>query len=512
MHSLADVDLSQPIDWTRPLNQGRLSWWTALPLRTGSPNLYDLVGRMPGTFKSFGSTTGWRGPIRKGECASILGTSASGCYIDIPTVADLLPSLPFTVALTLQTTTTANQVVFECNGNSGFSVQMGAVSSGQISCWCGTGGDGPVSVSGMNIGDAAPHRILFGVSAVAGASVCYVDGKNQTDPSHTAGGTTPSYAGAPYYLFSRAGSFGFDGSLNDVSVWQTFPTAEFAALDARVSQQAYPRELRRRKRDIFLLEGSGGSSATVALTPAALAFVAPPVSVSASASTAQLVGTFALASPPATAAASAVTAQLPGGFTLAAPPAAATAGTGALVNAAALQLSAAPIVAASSALSSPLPAPVAWSASPVSVSTGTPADALPYPGGIVWTAAPATVSSSANAVPFPAGTGFPAAPAKPAASSAASLTPGGWSCAASPAQPIGSSTTAAEPAALAFASPPVAVSTQSGTTNPPTWPGALAFIAPPVAIAIGVLDPDILFVEPSRPLAFVEPSRPLLFD
>lgn len=77
------VQVSHPINWHHPLNQGRLAWWLALPGLEGGAKFYDLCGKTHGTLTSFGTGSGWRGTTQPGSIGAGLLFDGADDYVAV---------------------------------------------------------------------------------------------------------------------------------------------------------------------------------------------------------------------------------------------------------------------------------------------------------------------------------------------------------------------------------------------------------------------------------------------
>lgn len=166
-----------------------------------------------------------------------LSGTATG-YASFPGVTAPNPALPFSVILLLKYTTSSNLVIFEKNGNSGFSVQCGAAySAGRLSLWVGGSGDGPQTSHAWNDGNWHVAVLV----ADATNPKAYIDGAD--DSTTMLGAGTPSYgSNTPIYLGGRAGTFNFLGSVGLASIVNGAMTlAQAASLyQALLTGEPYP--------------------------------------------------------------------------------------------------------------------------------------------------------------------------------------------------------------------------------------------------------------------------------
>ena len=184
-------------------------------LRSGTgQRMYDISGnRNDGTLVN-GPT--WVPGAPGGGYA--LEFDGSNDYVEVPHATELNVSLPLSISIWLKYTSDANQVIFEKNGNNGFSLQQAGTGSGLLSLWAGGSGNGVRTAAGYN--DGLWHFFVFVLSSTTvGDGHVYVDGVEVAiDEPSDAG--TPSYGtNTPIYIGSRAGSFGQDGQYANISLY-----------------------------------------------------------------------------------------------------------------------------------------------------------------------------------------------------------------------------------------------------------------------------------------------------
>lgn len=124
-------------------------------------------------------------------------------------------SIPFALSIWVNFTGTTNRVVFEKNGNSGFSLQT-ASGSGATMLNCG----GVSMVNNVNVNDGNWHHVFVEVLSTSTTINWWIDGIVDTNGSTSP--VAPSYGSStPVYTGSRNGSAGFTGRLADARLYQT---------------------------------------------------------------------------------------------------------------------------------------------------------------------------------------------------------------------------------------------------------------------------------------------------
>lgn len=146
-------------------------------------------------------------------------------FVRMATSADLEPVVPCSFGLWIRTTQTGNKVVFENNGNNGFSLQRHNGNYYTIV----SGGSVKIRNASTSLNDGNWHRLLFSMAAIAANSKVYVDGVDDT--TGTPATFSPTYSSQPLYLGGRAGAFTFIGDLAEAAIWHQDLTADQAAAD-----------------------------------------------------------------------------------------------------------------------------------------------------------------------------------------------------------------------------------------------------------------------------------------
>lgn len=173
--------------------------------------LTSLVGSFTWTFQSGTALTYVAPLITSGNAASMISA-----YYSIP-YNSAFTTFPFSLVFWVEFTTSSNLVVFECNGNAGFSVQ---VSSGWVQLNLG-GISSPIRSPVIN--DGNKHCIV--ISCTMTQQYIYTDGVLSNSYTVT---RSPSFGGAPLYLGSRAGTVPYSGILDELAYIPSALTANDA--------------------------------------------------------------------------------------------------------------------------------------------------------------------------------------------------------------------------------------------------------------------------------------------
>lgn len=213
VHRSDVFDLANAVNRDHPLCPDH--WWMCLPGAMGGGRWVDIGKATPahGTLTNMTtSASGWRGTTRPGGFGHVLFDGTDD-YLNIPAATSLDLTPPFTLSFWLKFTTTSNLVVWERNGNSGFSVQ---VISGKIQVNIGGTNTTQSVITTSTWNDGNWHQCCFTASSIGShTGAAYVDGRDDTNSANNGAGT-PSYAGAPMVIGSRLGSFGFAGPLDSL--------------------------------------------------------------------------------------------------------------------------------------------------------------------------------------------------------------------------------------------------------------------------------------------------------
>lgn len=185
------------------LGDSPIAYWTF------DNTLNSLVGTFPWAYQS-GTVLTYVAPlITTGNAANFTGSA----YYDIAYDA-AFGTNTFSIELWIQFTSTSNFVIFEINGNSGFSVQINA---NTVRLNAGNATSNFINTTVIN--DGLTHHVVF--TATPSLLQVYVDGAFQTSSATGAVGTYSQ----PLYLGSRAGSYGFIGTIDELAYYNYVLTA-----------------------------------------------------------------------------------------------------------------------------------------------------------------------------------------------------------------------------------------------------------------------------------------------
>ena len=155
--------------------------------------------------------------------AGIFGEAWSFTTSGLITISPgVYPVAPFTLVFEIAYTTTDNLVIWEVNGNSGWSIQTASANLGGTGCPAGAlfvnSATGSFTASKTAWNDGKSHLVeIVAPSYGTGVTSLFVDGADDTGSTHNLG--APTYAGAPMYFGSRNGSIGFGGSIGLAGVF-----------------------------------------------------------------------------------------------------------------------------------------------------------------------------------------------------------------------------------------------------------------------------------------------------
>lgn len=231
------------------LLKGAVGWWKALPHNAGGAYLVNVLspGQLLGTRNG---AVAWSGG-QNGPCLNY--TSTTG-YASIANASALKP-LTFSVSMWLKWTVAANRVIFETDGNNGYSVQNGLVTGtdGQIGMQVGAG---KVVSAGTSYNDGIWHHVVLTYVQTGLVAKVYVDGNNDTLSNAV---NNPAYSTGAILIGGRAGSFGFTGLLDDVVFWSRALSGAEVYDIYRESRAGFPNLLPRR-RGSLLVPAAGGTT------------------------------------------------------------------------------------------------------------------------------------------------------------------------------------------------------------------------------------------------------------
>ncbi len=199
------------------LNQGLVGYWkmdeatwsgTLGEVKDSSGNGNNGQAQGPTNSKAYPGS-----PSKFGSAGQFDGIDN---YVSIPDSSSLDISSAFSIAFWIKYTSSVNQVIFEKNGNSGYSVQL---FGGKPIINVGGYGSAQSTWAASSWNDGNWHHVVFVVSKFAvGAGKVYVDGVDNTGSNDSAG--TPSYgSGTSLYIGGRTGTFVYSGSLDEVRIY-----------------------------------------------------------------------------------------------------------------------------------------------------------------------------------------------------------------------------------------------------------------------------------------------------
>jgi len=211
--------LGEQINWSHPLSKGLVGSWL---FNEGSGDIvYDSsLNGSDGTLISMVPSEDWV----VGHDGWALDFDVND-LINITHSAELSLVQPFSIYFWIKFTTTSNLVVFEKNGNNGFSVQT-VESRIQLNVG-GVATDVNVLRSASVINDGLWHHVVFVMpSTASGASLVYVDGVEDTGATRNETGVPDYGASTPIEIGSRSGASGFAGSLSDIRLYKRALTSK----------------------------------------------------------------------------------------------------------------------------------------------------------------------------------------------------------------------------------------------------------------------------------------------
>lgn len=258
------INLTRPVNWNHPLNQGRILWLYGLPQWAAGKTWFDLCRQSNGSL----SSPAMRATTPYGTGIDCNGSTTVDCGSGrIPAFGT---SLPFTVALWAKWTTTSVGVLLSTE--SGISPAAGfdlIINSAAFTYGSGGSGSAGVRVAGTTgaggtgLNDGAWHR-LVGVRA-GGTLSFYVDGRLRVSGATLVDSATPS---ANLYVGSRNGATFATAALADVTILTVGWTDAQVALDYAETRVGYPTALARTRPAAFSTQ-SAGNNLSVTLTQAA---------------------------------------------------------------------------------------------------------------------------------------------------------------------------------------------------------------------------------------------------
>jgi hypothetical protein len=386
------IALGQPVNWSHPLNRGRVAWWLALPGRMSGPTWSNLMGSGHGTLTGGPK---WGGTTRPGGYGQVLFDGVDD-YADL----GVLPlNGDFTVAAWVYAASLnsagARRVLFGKKGGSN-SRQMSLT-------WATTSklsiGEEDIAIIATTAADFPLARWAHVAwTHKAGSHNVYIDAAVAATAAYTFVGP---YAG-PSYL-GDASAFTFDGPMDDVTAYaRGLSAAEVWSL-RDLSRRGYPGVLNRLGPSLVAFPAAGGTDATAGPATATTAWTAVTPSVAAGATIAPATVTAAWTSnvPAVTTGATISPGTVTAAWTVNTP--AVTTGTGAsaaTTTAAAAWAAGVPAVAGDAA-AFPASATVAWTALAGAVTAG--ATTSPSTALAAWAAQDPAVAAGATVATASAG-------------------------------------------------------------------------------------------------------------
>lgn len=175
-----------------------------------SDAMEDETGVHDGTYS--GGTLGVAGAI-SGDSNTAYTPGASG-YGTATHTSALALAFPFSIEFWFKHTNTTNVILIEKNANAGISIQRSA-SNIIIMNLGGTGSSNRISTtSGFNDGNF--HHCVFVADPGGGGNKVYIDAVDDTNDDNN---TTNNVSIGPWYIGSRAGTFGYEGTIDEVALY-----------------------------------------------------------------------------------------------------------------------------------------------------------------------------------------------------------------------------------------------------------------------------------------------------
>lgn len=280
--ALGPVLLSDPVDRSHPLNEGRVSWWLDVPGLDGGAKLYDLMGVAPGTLTNMTTTTssGWKPTSRPGGYGHLAYDGTDDYVSAAATDAGLLGGLSVFAWVNFRIASHYHHIASKA-------VSSGAANS-PIEFRTDNGGTCTLAAfranatayhiwSGPAVSVGVWHHV--GVTCADGdlgtTPTFYIDGVPTTASSAgTQGGGTGAVTGstAPWLIGRRGdGVVQADGAMDDIGVWSRALSAVEVRSLYELSRRGYPDILRRAYPTMLdLTVAGGGASYTLGGTATAL--------------------------------------------------------------------------------------------------------------------------------------------------------------------------------------------------------------------------------------------------
>ncbi len=240
---------TQQVNWASPLNQGLVSWWLALPGRTGGGTWFDLCGRNHGTLTGMDPATDWVGSARRG------GYGALDCDASNDTVLFTSPvsGLPLTIIGWFRTTSSANTTVAMVSSSSGSYTGLG-VNAFAVLSYTNSAAAGNVNTTSTGTFSSGVWTMGAAVWESGGNRAAYRDGANKGTSSSA---LSPSLTDGCIGSFRNSSSY-FNGQLDCIRVYnRALSDAEIFALYLE-DMLGNPTTLNRIRRPLAFDTGAGG--------------------------------------------------------------------------------------------------------------------------------------------------------------------------------------------------------------------------------------------------------------
>lgn len=245
MDHLGDpINLANPVNWSHPLNRGRVGWWIGLPPRDGGLGYYDLCGLNHGTLNG---GLAWGGTSRPGGYSELRGDGTAK-YVDCgngPAIG-VTSNMSFACSVKLNATGT---FVFAGKDASSGGRAWDLDTTGSGARFYVNGGSNGIANGGTSLLANTWYRLVGTYrnnGGVNGTLTVYINGIG--DGGATTGDTSVPTATAALRLGSRSYS-GFEqyvnGSYDDFTLWNRELTAAEVAADYELSRTGYPGVLNR---------------------------------------------------------------------------------------------------------------------------------------------------------------------------------------------------------------------------------------------------------------------------
>lgn len=243
---LGPIFTPAPVNWSHPLNRGRVLWLYGIPPLAGGSQWYDLCNRSNGALSN---APAWATTGRGDSGLRLVGASVQQVNLGSPPSLQL--QFPLTIAAWVRPTLAKDYnavlayAVSFSNATTAYSLVI--TNSGQL--YADTNGtNNPISNGYVSAN--VWQRIAVTIQPVASGTTFYRNGGNATSASGTPG--TPTYAGKTLQIgtYSSGGSSPlynghFDGQLADVSIWSRALSASEILADYDLSRRNYPGVLNR---------------------------------------------------------------------------------------------------------------------------------------------------------------------------------------------------------------------------------------------------------------------------